>query len=205
MGLGPIASGFGSVAIGAEVVASGDSSVAIGSNASSAGFTGAMVFGDASTSTNVVATAANQFVVRASGGYTFYTNSAMNVGVSLAPDESGWDIVSDRNRKRDFRSLNGDQVLARIRTMPIQEWSYSTSSNGVRHVGPTAQDFRAAFGLGSSGLSINSVDIDGINLFAIQQLIERSEALKAENAALRSEVNDLKARLERLERLIDRN
>jgi hypothetical protein len=204
LGLGSTASGLGSAAIGVDVVASGDASVALGSLVSTGGHSGAIVIGDNSAATALTASAANQFLVRAAGGVTLYTDAATSVGVYLSAGSGSWSSVSDRNRKRDFRSLDGDDVLARIRTMPIQEWSYITEGHNVRHVGPTAQDFRAAFGLGPDDLSISTVDIDGINLFAVQQLIERHEALKAEHAALREEVTDLRARLERLERLLDR-
>lgn len=204
IGLGPQASALGAVAIGVDAIASGIQSVAIGSAASTNGQEGALVFGDHSTTTNVTATANNQFVVRAAGGYTLYSNSAMTSGVELPAGGGSFTSLSDRDRKQGFSALDGEQVLSSIRTMPIEEWSYTTESASVRHVGPTAQDFRAAFGLGTSDRTITLVDIDGINLFAVQQLILRSDALKTENAALRSEVNDLKARLERLERLVDR-
>jgi len=204
IGLAPQASQLGAVAIGVDVVASGVQSLALGSQASTNGLNGAIVIGDNSTATLLEATAANQFNVRADGGYRLFSNAAMTAGVQLTAGSGTWASLSDRNAKQNFRSLNGDQVLSRIRTMPIEEWSYITEDSQVRHVGPTAQDFRAAFGLGTSDRTITTIDIDGINLFAIQQLIERSESLKAENAALRNEVNDLKTRIERLERLVDR-
>lgn len=189
------------IAIGAGAIASGVASIAIG-NASTAGRSGSIAIGDQSADTPVEATAQNQFVVRAAGGTRIYSSdTSLEIGVELRPGESGWYVISDKNRKQEFRALDGNQVLARIRTMPIQEWSYIGSGPRARHVGPTAQDFRAAFGLGTSDLSINTVDIDGINLFAIQQLIERYEMLKSEHEALRNEVSDLRARLERLERL----
>lgn len=198
------ASGEGAMALGVSTTASGVGSTALGSYASTAGFEGSLVFGDRSTTSNVEATATNQFVVRASGGTTFYSNSGLTTGVSLAPGGGSWDIVSDRARKQDFRTLDGDLVLARIKALPIQEWSYIAQGSQVRHVGPIAQDFRAAFGLGTSELTINSGDLSGINMLAIQQLIERTESLKAENAALRDEVAEMKRRLERVEELLRR-
>ncbi|HRN52793.1 MAG TPA: tail fiber domain-containing protein [Gemmatimonadaceae bacterium] len=199
MGYQSDASAVDAVAIGAGSVANGDSSVAIGF-ASTAGRRGAIVIADRSGG-RAAAGADNQFVVRAAGGIYLYSNNNSSAGAFLPAGSGTWTSLSDRNRKQDFRALDGDFVLSRIRTMPIEEWSYISEGNQVRHVGPTAQDFRAAFGLGVDDLGISTVDIDGINLFAIQQLIERYETLKTEHDALRNEVNDLRARLERLERL----
>ena len=64
------------------------------------------------------------------------------------------------------------------------------------------KDFYAAFGLGENELMINSVDMDGVNLAAIHALTERTDALQAENAALRQENADLRARVERIEAML---
>jgi cell division protein FtsB len=61
----------------------------------------------------------------------------------------------------------------------------------VTHIGPTAQDFAAAFGLGGTETGIASVDADGVTLAAIQ-------ALEAENDELRSELAELRAMVEQL-------
>jgi len=61
----------------------------------------------------------------------------------------------------------------------------------VCHVGPTAQDFMAAFGLGASERHIGTVDAEGVALAAIQGLYQmvqekdaKIEALEARLAAL---------------------
>lgn len=48
--------------------------------------------------------------------------------------------------------------------MPIQTWNYKTRHPSVRHMGPTAQDFHAAFGLGDSELTITTTDLGGVSL-----------------------------------------
>jgi hypothetical protein len=57
-----------------------------------------------------------------------------------------------------------------------------------------AQDFRAAFGLGSDDRSIQVVDATGVSLAAVKGLLARVEALESrlaeverENARLRTE------------------
>jgi len=62
-------------------------------------------------------------------------------------------------------------------------------------MGPTAQDFHAAFGLGEDDRHIATVDRRGVALAAIQGL---SEELKARDAKIQA----LEVRLEKLERAL---
>ena len=82
------------------------------------------------------------------GGHDLQSNYVLSSGVRLAPNASAWSSLSDVNSKEHFRNLNGADVLAKIAEMPIREWNYKAQDAAVRHVGPTAQDFHAAFGLG---------------------------------------------------------
>ena len=79
------------------------------------------------------------------------------------------------------------------REMSIREWNYKAQDAAIRHVGPTAQDFHAAFGLGEDPLRISTIDADGIALAGVS-------ALARENAALKAQLAALTARLEALER-----
>lgn len=212
-GLGSFALGFGTsstaegaTAMGYLTTASGNASTAIGYAASTNGQGGSFVYGDFSTypgGTLVTSTAPNQFVVRASGGTTFYSSSDLTTGVTLPAGAGAWADVSDRNRKRDFRELDPEETLGRLRQIPVTEWSYTTQG-GVRHIGPMAQDFHAAFGLGTDDLTITGTDLNGVNMLAIQALVDRTDKLRTENAALRDEVAELKRRVERLEALLSR-
>ena len=75
-------------------------------------------------------------------------------------------------------------------------------------MGPMAQDFYAAFGLGGGDTTITSVDPDGVALAAIQGLDEKlTEELKrrdAENAELKHKNESLEKRLEKLEKIFAR-
>ena len=110
---------------------------------------------------------------------------------------------SDRALKSALVPVDPSNVLARVVTLPIAEWSY-TAAPGVRHIGPMGQDFYAAFGLGSTDKGISTVDADGVALAAIQglnaKLEQREAALRAdleareaEIAALRHELADVRA------------
>src|SRR3954454_17123185 len=141
------ADGTGAVAIGYRTTADADYSVAIGQRASTNGHAGAIVLSDGSTTDSTQASANNQFTVRAAGGIRFFTNATMTVGVQVAAGGSSWAVISDRNRKQDFLAVNGEDLLARLRTVPVTTWRLrSEEDRTVRHMGPMAQDWHRAFG-----------------------------------------------------------
>jgi hypothetical protein len=77
--------------------------------------------------------------------------------------------------------------------MSIREWNYKAQDASIRHVGPTAQDFHAAFGLGEDPLRISTIDADGIALAGVKALAEENQALKSALAELRARVDRLEA------------
>jgi hypothetical protein len=205
MGQRSTASGVNSTAIGTKVTASGDGSTAIGWDASTNGYRGAFVYGDGSTFDEVVtATAPNQFTVRAAGGFRFRTSPDLSTGCNLPAGSGTWSCTSSRFAKMNFEEEDGEEVLDRLARLPVQSWSYISEGAQVRHLGPTAEDFHGAFGLGSSEEAIAHVDADGINMLAIQALERRTTELRAENAALRRQNEELERRLARLEALPQR-
>lgn len=88
----------------------------------------------------------------------------------------GFNNVSDVNSKHDFAPVDGAQVLERVRALPISAWSYRGES--TRHIGPTAQDFYANFGVGASDRVIGTIDAQGVALAAIQALAQRQDRLE---------------------------
>jgi hypothetical protein len=106
---------------------------------------------------------------------------------------------SDVNAKEGFVAVDGGDVLERLDGVTISMWSFKASDDGAHHMGPTAQDFYAAYGLGSDDKHISALDVGGVALAAIKELDARNEALEAENVALRSNVDDLEARVAALE------
>jgi hypothetical protein len=211
------ADGTGAVAIGYRTTADADYSVAIGQRASTNGHAGAIVFSDGSTTDSTQASANNQFTVRAAGGYRLFTNASMSAGMSMNAGGSSWNVISDRTRKEHVLGIDGEDVLARIRSLPVTTWRYiDEQDRTVRHIGPMAQDWNAAFGLNGDATTINMSDFDGVNLAGIQALDARTSgqesrirALEAENARLRERNERLEAqnarteeRLRRLEALL---
>lgn len=97
---------------------------------------------------------------------------------------------SDRDSKQDFETIDVDDVLDGVRSMEITRWSYRDAPD-VRHVGPMAQDFHAAFDVGETPRNIAPIDAQGVALAAIQALARRQEALTSENADLRRRIAEL--------------
>ena len=71
-----------------------------------------------------------------------------------------------------------DAVLQELSRLPISTWRYRWDPDDVRHLGPMAQDFAAAFGLGPDERVITSVDAQGVSLAAAQALHARLVALE---------------------------
>ena len=187
-GNGSQAIGVASVA-GGGAIARGEASLAFG-RAETTG-TGAFAWGDFSSPV-LVAAAIGQWRVRATGGVTFYSDSAMTSGVQLAVNGTQWSSLSDVHSKHAFRDLDGEEVLARLAKMPVREWSYKAQDASIRHIGPTAQDFHAAFGLGEDPLRIGTLDADGVALAAVRALEQRTRALQQENEALREALAEIR-------------
>ena len=82
---------------------------------------------------------------------------------------------SDRNAKTDFAAVDNDSILERVSKLNIQQWRFKAETEGVKHIGPMAQDFREAFGLGENPTAIATVDADGVALAAIQGLNQKLE------------------------------
>ncbi len=179
MGRNTTASGAVSTAMGSNTTASGFASTAMGTYASTNLQQGSFVLGDYSTITVMNSSAIDEFSTRFNGGYRLFSNSALTAGVTLAPGAGAWASVSDSNKKENFGAINSEDILNKISTMPITYWNYKSQDKSIRHIGPMAQDFFAAFHLdGQSDTTINSLDIDGINMAAIQALKKRTDELK---------------------------
>lgn len=121
-------------------------------------------------------------------------------------------LTSDRNVKGNLQSVEPDAILQRVATLPLSTWHY-TNAPSTRHLGPMAQDFKAAFPeLGEDDKHIATVDADGVALASIQALYGMVQAknseiaeLKRHTAALRSELADLRAGVTALEKSMSRS
>jgi hypothetical protein len=194
------------VAIGQYNKASQAQSVALGYNcnadgnyATIIGYYGAanakrsFVYADASSTAATMPSAHYQFIVRASGGIVFYSDSARTMGVTLAAGGGSWASVSDRNKKENFADVDAEQILLNIEKLKLREWNYRSQPRRIRHIGPMAQDFYALFGLGENNVSISTIDMDGVILLGIKALDKRFDKLEVlkDTAELKSKVQSL--------------
>jgi hypothetical protein len=109
---------------------------------------------------------------------------------------------SDVNSKRDIEEIDHRTVVAKVMELPISEWSYKDAPDS-RHVGPMAQDFYKAFGLGDTDKGITSIDTGGIALAAIQGVKLEKDAEMAELTRLSEQkdarITELQSKLEEQE------
>ncbi|GMU21993.1 MAG: hypothetical protein AMXMBFR13_20810 [Phycisphaerae bacterium] len=201
------ASGLGSVVLGGEEnQAGGTHSFAAGYRAKVRdgtqsgdydGDEGTFVWADA-TNADFTSSGPNRFMVRAAGGTYIYSNSALTGGVRLQPGASAWSTVSDRAAKENFSAVEGQELLEKLAAMPVQTWNYRSQDRSIRHMGPMAQDFHSAFGIGEDDKSISTVDADGVALAGVQALYQLVQDQNAEIAALQADNEQIKAQMAEL-------
>lgn len=230
-GSGNVASGEGStIPGGIENETRGLCALAAGRRALNL-FDGSFVWADVASAAGVEGdpfrtdVRANQFNAFASGGVRFVTRydfEGMPVAsAELAPGGSSWLSLLDKDSVASLRVADPRDILFRLRRMPISSYSFAAQDSSVRHLGPLAADFKAAFGLGESDRHIGHLDADGVALAAIQGLALELDARDARIASLETEaiareartmqalsekqgrIDELEARLARVERLLE--
>ncbi len=112
-------------------------------------------------------------------------------------------LTSDRNAKENFAPLDPQAVLAKVAALPVSEWNYKSDPASLKHLGPMAQDFHAAFGLnGSDDKHISVIDEGGVALAAIQGLNQKLNKRDAEIQHLKQQNEALEKRLDNFEKMI---
>jgi hypothetical protein len=199
-------------AVGHNLTATGHFSTAMGTNASTDGRAGSFIYGDASTIDTVKNTANHQFMVRAAGGYIFYSSVDLSMGVELLPGAGSWSMISDRNKKTNLVLLNPLDYQPQFKQLEVLGWNYI----GVKdfHIGPMAQDFYQTFGVGEAPIYINMIDSDGVTFLGIKKLNEQlnqltspeeMETLKEGLEEEKKELLDLERRIKELYEELDPN
>jgi acetyltransferase-like isoleucine patch superfamily enzyme len=124
-----------------------------------------------------------------------------NSSVTVIEGQVAFTAVSDKTKKENFKPVDGEAVLEKIHGFELTSWNFiGHDPKEFRHYGPMAQDFFAAFGhdgVGQIGseTTINSGDLAGILMIAVQALEKRTAELKQKEA----QIAELAARLEALE------
>jgi hypothetical protein len=107
---------------------------------------------------------------------------------------------SSRRTKHGFASVRADEVLDKVAALEISRWRYKKDASDSEHIGPMAEDFYRAFGLGADDRHIAPADMAAVALSANQALDAKVRAQAEEIALLRRANAHLEERLARIER-----
>lgn len=150
------------------------------------------IFADSSTS--------KSYSFAMSGAGDFIISHQQTPGVQMRLSPSGNMTItgtltqgSSRTTKAGIRAVDGREVLEKVAALPVATWRYEADARGAEHLGPMAEDFHAAFGLGENDRGISALDTSGVALAAVQGLYD----LVREQ---RDEITELRNRLAELER-----
>jgi hypothetical protein len=140
-------------------------------------------------------------------GSSYIIDNQANTGVEFTLGTTGNLTIagtltqnSDRTTKHDIVPVQPEEILGKVLNLPIATWV--RDGDEARHLGPMAQDFAAAFGLGEDDRHIATIDMAGVSLASIQALNARIAQKDAEIETLRQKSSDLATRVETLEKLI---
>jgi len=145
---------------------------------------------------NFASTAAKQFSARCTGGARFVSgidgSGNPNAGVQLAAGGTSWSAICDRNLKENFARVDAQGLLEKVASLPVMTWNAKAQGPSIRHIGPVAQDFYAAFNVGEDNTHITTTDADGVALAAIQALHQQNVEQKQEIQQLKDEIAELR-------------
>ena len=122
-------------------------------------------------------------------GTTSPTNKLHVVGTVQA---TAYITGSDVHSKENITPVSAQEILAKVADLPMNTWTFKDDPHSGRHLGPMAQDFRTAFGLGNTDRGIFTVDADGVALASIQALAEEDRRQRTEDRGRQDQINALK-------------
>jgi hypothetical protein len=108
---------------------------------------------------------------------------------------SGWNCTMSAAMMENRAPVDFDALLGRLAAMPIAYFTTKGAKIPTRELGPSAEDFHAAFGLGRDHRAIAEGDANGVALVAAKGLYLRLTADEAEIAAQRQRIKALEQEL----------
>jgi|GEM_PF-5004381 len=99
-------------------------------------------------------------------------------GINIGQIASLAALACDVNIKTDIRDINPEEILAKVKSLPVRKWRYTNPALEGEHIGPMAQEFYRAFHLGDDDKVIGLVDIIGVLLASVQALADKVERLE---------------------------
>jgi len=132
-----------------------------------------------------------------------------NSSVTAITGQVAFTASSDRHTKEGFRPVDSDEVLRKLRTLEVTSWNYiGHDATKFRHYGPMAQDFFARFrhdevGTIGTDVTLNSGDVSGILIAALQAADRRTDVLTATVERLERERTEQATELAELRALVE--
>jgi len=190
-------------------------STCIGSN-STVSHSGNFLFSDSAGGTALNSSGNHRFSARCSGGAIFNTNTMNTTGVTLAAGGGAWVMISDRNKKENLVELSYEDILSKVDKLPIYSYNFIGNPTQQKCMGPMAQDWHGSDGFpldpveeeiedpenpgetvkiqkdAKDKLGIDTMDMLGVCLASIKALVKQNNQLQAQ-------VQDLSARVSKLE------
>jgi hypothetical protein len=134
-------------------------------------------------------------ILQAGAGLTAFSLTGAGVLTVVDLIES-----SDRDMKTDVVAVQPEEILTKVSRLPLATWRFKNGTS--THLGPMAQDFSAAFGLGPDDKHIKALDVASVSLAAVQALHKQVTEKDAAISELRQRNDELAARLAQLETLV---
>ena len=187
---------FGTLALMNNITGNNNIGIGAGAGPNSGGLNFTNAFGDGAITTASYSTEIGDTVVHFCGinGAFYNVGYALRVGINATNGNGAyltkggvWTNTSDRNKKENFITVNGEDILNKINELPITRWNYKGEPASIQHIGPMAQDFYRIFHIGNDSLSISTIDPSGIALVGIKELIAKNESLKLQVQSLKLE------------------
>jgi hypothetical protein len=194
-GLNNSNTGMAAFVAGSGNSVSGNNSLAAGKDVVAA-HNGSFVWGDANPgplaplSTN----ADNQFMVRSTGGVAFYSSNDLSSGVALGPGASAWSPIIPPGPELNTRPVDGEEILSKIKELPLTYYSHKSEVNGIEHIGPLPEDFNQLFTPSQEDTHVSLQDEAGVALAAVKELINTVEEQNETIRMLERRISELEKR-----------
>lgn len=110
-----------------------------------------------------------------SGGGGVTASQGVAAGASIIAALLPLMFMSDEEMKEDIEPLDPEKVVEGLEILPLATWKYK--GDKTPHMGPMAQDFQEAFGVGD-GKTIHLADVSGVMLAVGKQMVEVLKELR---------------------------
>ena len=112
-------------------------------------------------------------------------------------------LASDREFVEQLAPIDPRQILEALAGISIETWNYKFEDKSIRHIGPMAQDFYAAFGMGATDKMIYHMDAIGVCMASIKGLYALLQEQSAQIDQLQEELSQQATQIDKLHRLIN--